>query len=190
MGRTLFWVLLVPSTIVILLLLGYKAWRRNRSSVLSRHSQTGSLTDEQTRIWPTQEVGSADKWAGAIPSHRAYSANTQMPVEPSVRVNSADAKTIQSQSSPRISSADAKTQVGHSHKVDQANAKTQVGHSPKPNPTDDAKTQVGHSHTVDPADEQTQIRRFQKEEPVDDDRTQIGRNLNDTVNSDDNRTIL
>jgi hypothetical protein len=157
----LFWAIVVPTIIIILLFLGHKVWRRIRASDASRRASRRRLANEQT---PTP-VRNSQK--GSSVSQQAHS-NDSETVNPG---------TVNEQ-----------TELGHSQKGNTAEEQTELGHSPKSNATD-ARTQLRHSPKGSTTDARTQFRRSAQSN-TEDERTEFGQNPNNEVEPDNDRTTF
>ena len=153
----LFWAIVVPATIIILLFLGRKVWRQIRASDVSRRSSRRHLANQSTPIRNSQKESSVSQQAQSNVSQTINPAavNETTPIEHSQKGNTAEEQT-ELGDSPKSNATDARTQLRHSPKGNSTNARTQFKRSAQSNPADE-RTEFGQNRNneVEPDDDRT-----------------------------------
>ena len=153
----LFWAIVVPITIIILLVLGHQVWRRIRASDASRRSSRRRLANEQTPIRNSPKGSSVSQPAQSNSSQKLNpgTVNEQTQIGHSQTGNTADEQT-QLGRSQKSNTKDERTQVRRSPKGNTTDKRTQVRRSPQSN-TEDERTEFGknRNNEVKPDDDRT-----------------------------------
>lgn len=130
MGSTIFWGVIVFGVLLLVLLFGYKTWRKNKRAAVSRRRAHHRVSaDERIQIRYPEPENSAD-----APTQLGHSPN----------VNSPDARTVSKPSQnpflegeqtkirpdQKVNPTEEQPQLPNPHKVNSADAPTQVGREP------------------------------------------------------------
>jgi hypothetical protein len=152
---TVIWGIGVPSALIIFLFLGYKAWLRSSRTASSRHPQKGSVVDERTQIWRSQNTHSVDSQTPRF-TPRENLADAQTQIKPFREENPVDAPTVQNKPFQSENPEDERTELRRSTRGKSASD----------------RTQIRFVEAENPEDERTELRREPNSQvPPEDDRT-------------------
>ncbi|AFZ16371.1 hypothetical protein [Allocoleopsis franciscana] len=174
MEPTIFWAI-VGIIAIIILILGYQAWRQNNSSASSRRSRKRSLVDERMlHSRSQQEKGSsADELRVPKFSQKGYSAHNPIQTGSSHQGNTADEWSYPPKPPQTENTGDEPTHLGSSQKGNTTDEQTHIKPGGKRNIANQ-QTYIGSSQKGNSAEEQTYL----------------GRKQNKNVMPEDDRTVL
>jgi hypothetical protein len=173
MEPILFWVIVVPIAIIILVVLGRKVWRQFLPSASSRRSQRRNLSNNRTPIRHSPQANQPE--------------SPRMVPKPPPSPPRADEQTWIN-SSRNTPPSEERTGI-NPPPIDVSDARTQSGPSQWGN-LDDEPTQAKPTHKGNlDDDEPTQIKPSRRGN-FSEDRTQMGNNRNHKIDPDDDRTVF
>jgi FtsZ-interacting cell division protein ZipA len=175
MEPTILWAIVGIIAIVIILILGYQAWRRNNSPVSSRRSRRGSFVDERMQYSRSQQENgsSVGESNGSKASPQGYSAHNPIQTGSSHQGNTPDEWSYPPKHPQTENTGDEPTHLGSSQKGNATDEQTRIKPAGKRNIAN-KQTYIGSSQKGDSADEQTYL----------------GRNRNKNVMPEDDRTVF
>jgi FtsZ-interacting cell division protein ZipA len=141
MGSTIFWGVIIFFALIFVLFFGYKAWRKSKSSAMSRRPHNRNSVDQRREVRHSQQENPADAPTQIGHSLPGNSADAQTVSKPSQKSYLEDAQT-KIRPDQKVIPADEQQQFKNPRKVNSADAPTQVGREPinKVDPEDDRTT--------------------------------------------------
>lgn len=175
MEPTIFWAIVGIIAIIISLIFGYRAWRRNNSSGLSRRARKRHLVNERMQYSHSQaeKISSVGELGVPKPSRKSYSAHNPIQTGSSHQGNIADEWSYPPQHPQTENTGDEQTHLKSSQKGNATNEQTHIKPAGRGNIANQ-QTYMGSSQKGDAADEQTYL----------------GRNRHKNGMPEDDRTVL